>query len=147
MTWWPQTITLSDLRRGAPDQQTPLRPSWCYGTPGIARAQQLAAQALRDTNRQRLAEAAFADCVTDPTQIQRLTDRSLCHGTAGLLATARRIAADALTPTPLTPIEDLYRHATPDTDEPEGLLLGTTGSDLAAVATTTTAWDACLLLA
>lgn len=147
ITWWPQTVTLSDLRRGAPDQQTPLRPSWCYGTPGIARAQQLAAQALRDTNRQRLAEAAFADCVTDPTQIQRLTDRSLCHGTAGLLATARRIAADALTPTPLTPIEDLHRHATPDTDEPEGLLLGTTGSDLAAVATTTTAWDACLLLA
>lgn len=145
--WWPQTVTLTDLRRSAPDQQTPLRPSWCYGTPGIARAQQLAAQALRDTDRQHRAEAAFAGCVTDPTQIERLIDRSLCHGTAGLLATARRIAADALTPTPLAPIEDFHRHATPAADEPEGLLVGTTGSDLAAVATTATSWDACLLLA
>ncbi|MGC9671417.1 lanthionine synthetase C family protein [Planosporangium sp. 12N6] len=145
--WWPQTVTLTDLRRGAPDQQAPLRPSWCYGTPGIARAQQLAAQALRDTDRQHLAEAAFAGCVTDPAQIHRLIDRSLCHGTAGLLATARRIAADALTPRPLVPIEILHRHATPDTDESEGLLVGTTGADLAAVATTATSWDACLLLA
>lgn len=146
-TWWPQTVTLTDLRRGAPNQQMPLRPSWCYGTPGIARAQQLAAKALRDTERQRLAEAAFAGCITDPAQISRFIDRSLCHGTAGLLATARRIAADAHTPTLLAPIEDLHRHAAPDTDEPEGLLVGTTGADLAAVATTATSWDACLLLA
>jgi class I lanthipeptide synthase len=147
MTWWPQTLTRAELHRGTPAQQTPLRPSWCYGTPGIARAQQLAAHALRDTARQHLAEAAFTRCVTDPAQIQRLSDRGLCHGTAGLLATARRIAADALTPTPLTPIEDLHRQATPTTDEPGGLLDGTTGSDLATAATTTTSWDACLLLA
>jgi hypothetical protein len=51
--------------------------------PGIARAQQLAAHALRDTARRHLAEAAFTACVTDPAQIRRLTDRSRCRGTAG----------------------------------------------------------------
>ncbi|MEV6377685.1 lanthionine synthetase C family protein [Micromonospora musae] len=142
--WWPQTITLTDLHRGTSAQRTPLRPSWCYGTPGIARAQQLAAQALHDTTRQRLAEIAFTTCITDPAQLRRLTDRGLCHGTAGLLATARRIASDALTPVPLDLVNDLHRHATPTTNEPEGLLDGKAGVDL--VTATTTAWDACLLL-
>ncbi|MFC0100996.1 lanthionine synthetase C family protein [Micromonospora marina] len=143
--WWPQTITLTDLHKGLPAQRTPLRPSWCYGTPGIARAQQLAAQALHDTTRQHLAETAFTTCATDAGQLQRLTDRSLCHGTAGLLATARRIAADALTPTPLDLVTDLHQQATPTNDEPEGLLDGKAGADL-VTAVTTAAWDACLLL-
>ncbi|MET8372027.1 lanthionine synthetase C family protein [Micromonospora sp. DT68] len=142
--WWPQTITLTDLHNGSPAQRTPLRPSWCYGTPGIALAQQLAAQALHDTTSQHLAETAFTTCITDAGQLQRLTDRSLCHGTAGLLATARRIAADALTPIPLDLVNDLHRQATPTSNEPEGLLDGKAGADLVTAATT--AWDACLLL-
>jgi len=146
VTWWPQTVTRAELHHGTPAWQTPLRPSWCYGTPGIARAQQLAARALGDTARQHLAEAAFASCVTDPAQTRHLIDRSLCHGTAGLLAVARRITADALTPTPVTPAEDLHRLAAAAGDEPAGLLTGTAGSDLAATGTTTTSWDACLLL-
>jgi hypothetical protein len=117
-----------------------------YGTPGIARAQQLAARALRDTSRQHLAEAAFTNCVTDPEQIGYLIDRSLCHGTAGLLATSRRIAADAVMPTPVTPLADLHRQAVPAEHEPAGLLNGTAGVDLATAGTTTTSWDACLLL-
>jgi hypothetical protein len=114
---------------------------------GIARAQQLAALALRDTSRQRLAEAAFTSCVADPLLTRRLIGRGLCHGTAGLLATARRIAADAITPMSITPIEDLYRQTAPAKDEPAGLLDGKAGSDLAATGTTRTSWDACLLLA
>ncbi|MEU4645538.1 lanthionine synthetase C family protein [Micromonospora sp. NPDC023814] len=142
--WWPQTITLTDLRRGTPAQQTPLRPSWCYGTPGIARAQQLAAHALHDTIRQHLAETAFTTCVTDPGQLRRLTNRGLCHGTAGLMATARRIASGALTSIPLAAVEDCHRQTAPTTNEPEGLLDGKAGADLVTAATT--AWDACLLL-
>ncbi|GGK36312.1 hypothetical protein GCM10010124_31170 [Pilimelia terevasa] len=145
--WWPQTLTLTDVNRGAPTQQTPLRPSWCYGTPGIARAQQLAAQALHEPDRQNRAETAFACCVTDPDQTGRLVEGGLCHGTAGLLATARRIAADALTPTPLNTIAALHQRATGDADEPLGLLTGTTGAALAGMGTTATAWDACLLIA
>jgi hypothetical protein len=144
--WWPQTITIADLRRGKPSQPDPGRPSWCYGTPGIARAQQLAGRALGDTDRQHLAEKAFTGCVTDPAQIGQLTDRSLCHGTAGLLTVARRIAADALTPIPVTPLQRLHATAPVPHDEPPGLLDGTCGVALATAATTATPWDACLLL-
>ncbi|WP_428962955.1 lanthionine synthetase C family protein [Micromonospora fluostatini] len=143
--WWPQTLTLDDLHHGTP-AAPPLRPSWCYGTPGIARAQQLAGIALNDTTRQHLAETAFLTCVNDPTQTRRLTDRSLCHGTAGLLATGRRIAADALTPIPLAPLAHLHQRTSPAADEPTGLLDGTTGRALAEAATSSTSWDACLLL-
>ena len=145
-TWWPQTMTLDDLHRGEPSQRGPLRPSWCYGTPGIARAQQLAARALGDSTRQRQAEAAFVACVNDPAQTARLSDRSLCHGTAGVLATGRRIAGDALTPIPLISLQRLHQHATAATDEPAGVLDGTAGAALAASGTTTTSWEACLLL-
>ena len=143
--WWPQTLTLADLERGEPAQPGPLRPSWCYGTPGIARAQQLAAHALGDTTRQDNVEAAFTACVSDPAQTRRLIDRGLCHGTAGLLATGRRIAADARTPIPLPPLLNLHTRATPAIDEPAGFLDGSAGAAL-ATAGTTTSWDACLLL-
>ncbi|WP_329237626.1 lanthionine synthetase C family protein [Actinoallomurus sp. NBC_01490] len=144
--WWPQIITLDDLRRAEPSQWGPLRPSWCYGTPGIARAQQLAARALGDTTRQHNAEAAFTNCVNDPSQTTRLIDRSLCHGTAGLLAAGHRIAANALTPIPLTLLRHLHQHATAAVDEPAGFLDGAAGATLAVAGTSTTSWDACLLL-
>ncbi|RQX16178.1 lanthionine synthetase [Micromonospora ureilytica] len=144
--WWPQTITLDDLHSGDPSQRGPLRPSWCYGAPGIARAQQLTALALGDTTRQRLAESALIACLNDPTQIRQLTDRSLCHGTGGLLTTARRTAADALTPIPLAPLERLHEQAPETTDQPAGFLAGTSGAALATTGTTKTSWDACLLL-
>ncbi|MFC4588551.1 lanthionine synthetase C family protein [Sphaerisporangium corydalis] len=143
--WWPQTVTLTDLERGEPAQTGPLRPSWCYGTPGIARAQQLAARALGDTTRQRDAEAAFTGCLNDPEQMGRLIDRGLCHGTAGVLVAGRRIAADALTPIPLAPLLRLHQRAVAAGDEPAGFLNGSAGAALAA-AGTTTSWDSCLLL-
>jgi hypothetical protein len=143
-TWWPQTITLDDLRCGRPAEPGPKRPSWCYGTPGIARAQQLAGRALGDTWRQRLAENAFSNCISDPGQTSRLTSRGLCHGTAGLLAAGRRIAADALSPISVTPLLRLHQQA-PPAGEPAGLLDGTAGAALASTATMTS-WDSCLLL-
>lgn len=146
MPWWPETITATELHHATSAQRRPLRPSWCYGTPGITRALQLAAQALGDTSRQRLAEAAFTACATDQIQLARLPNRGLCHGTAGLLATARRIAADALTPTPLTPLAQLHHTTAPAADEPAGLLDGAAGINLATTATTATSWDTCLLL-
>ncbi|WP_414941225.1 lanthionine synthetase LanC family protein [Amycolatopsis sp. cmx-11-51] len=101
-----------------------LRPSWCYGTPGIARALQLAGRALHDRFRQQRAEAAFTTCLNDPAQLDSLTDRSLCHGTGGLLATARRIAADAVEPITLTSALQRHRDATAPPDEPAGFLTG-----------------------
>ncbi|GIF98789.1 lanthionine synthetase C family protein [Catellatospora citrea] len=145
-SWWPQTLSLTDLHHGTPAQRHPLRPSWCYGTPGIARAQQLAAQATHDTTRQYLAEFTFAACVNDPAQTRQLTCRSLCHGSAGLLAVGRRIAVDALTPIPLGHLATLHQMTAPADNEPTGLLEGTVGTDLINAATTSTSWDAALLL-
>lgn len=54
--WWPQWITRDDLRTGRPAQTQPGRPAWCYGMVGIARAQQLAAMATSDRQRQQAAE-------------------------------------------------------------------------------------------
>jgi hypothetical protein len=145
-SWWPETVTLDDLDRCEPRQPGPLRASWCYGTPGIARAQQLTARALGDTTRQQNAETAFTACIADPTQTGRLVDRGLCHGTAGLLTAARWIAADAHTPIPLAPLLRLHQQSSPAEDERPGFLTGSAGAELAAAAATTTSWEACLLL-
>lgn len=97
--WWPRWVTEQERRSGRVTQYGPGRPSWCYGTPGLARAQQLAGLACADGPRQRLAEDALARCLTDLDQLGRLNDAGLCHGWAGLLQTTRRAAGDAASPT------------------------------------------------
>ncbi|MBL7490888.1 lanthionine synthetase C family protein [Frankia sp. AgB1.9] len=74
------------------------RPSWCYGDLGIARARQLGAIALGDRARARSAENAAVAALDDPVRIALITDASLCHGWAGLLALTRAIAADSPDP-------------------------------------------------
>ncbi|WP_329064635.1 lanthionine synthetase C family protein [Streptomyces sp. NBC_01429] len=152
--WWPERITVEELRTGRPHQGGPLRPSWCYGTPGLARAQQLAALALGDRVRQHAAEAALARCLADPVQLARVTDPALCHGWAGLLATAWYAADDAVTSaiadhlphllgTLLTHARDAPPEALP------GLIEGRAGIALTlhTLATGTAGgWPACLLL-
>ena len=151
--WWPDTVTLGDLREGRTTQPGPLRPSWCYGTPGIARAQQLAALATGDAARRAAAESALAGCLTDPRQVQRITDRNLCHGTAGLFMTAAAITADALAPhdMPLARAAELLLNSPAPASEPPGFLTGTAGYGLALNALarpgpSATSWDTCLLL-
>ena len=154
-TWWPQWITHNEQCIGRPAQPGPLRPSWCYGTPGIARTQQLAALAAGDTTRQHVAEQALASCLSDPGQLARLTDVSLCHGWAGLLLTAWHTAADAATPTlaehlPLL-AGRLLQHTTTDTSIGDGLLEGYAGVALALHTAgrgtpPASGWDACLLI-
>jgi hypothetical protein len=152
--WWPQWVTADEQRLGIVRQDGPPRPSWCYGTPGQVRAQQLAAIALGDTHRKRAAEFALLRCVTDPAQLSQISDAGLCHGAAGLLHTVHRAAHDANTPEQFTthlPALRALLHAQPPPREP-GLLDGTAGVRLALHATDrggtpATGWDACLLLA
>jgi hypothetical protein len=96
--WWPGFITREQARARQVDSDIRPRPSWCYGAAGLARAQQLAALATGDTDRQRTAEAALLACLRDPAQLDRLTTSGLCHGTAGLLHAAWRIAHDSTNP-------------------------------------------------
>ena len=153
--WWPQWITRGELHTRRPTQPGPLRPSWCYGTPGLARAQQLAGIATGDTARQRMAEHALAACLSDPAQLSRITDTSLCHGWAGLFQTAWRAARDAHTPAITACLPHLtgllVQHGRPGTGEGAGLLEGDAGLALALHTAANTrppvsGWDGCLLI-
>ncbi|WP_344288794.1 lanthionine synthetase C family protein [Streptomyces synnematoformans] len=152
--WWPERITLGELEDGRPHRDGPARPSWCYGTPGIARAQQLAALALGDTARQHAAEDALARCLSDPVQLARITDPALCHGWAGIVATAWHAAADATNPRIahrldrlLARLLDHARDTAPE--QAPGLIEGSAGIALTlhSIATgTTSGWPTCLLI-
>ncbi|MGQ0841530.1 lanthionine synthetase LanC family protein [Actinokineospora sp.] len=155
--WWPGRITLFEQRTGVIAHDCPQRPSWCYGTPGHARAQQLAALALGDQQRRRQAEEALVGCVTDNRQLALLRDNSLCHGGAGLVLTTWRAATDAdpgselaaVLPRLRTGLEQrLHLDGPPSTG---GLLEGEAGMRLAGHTVDTdtpdtTRWDLCLLL-
>ncbi len=153
--WWPQWLTLDELRAGRTTQPGPLRPSWCYGTPGISRAQQLAGIASRDTVRQHMAERALAACLSDPTQLDQIIDASLCHGWAGLYQTAVRAAADALTPALAAILphlsEQLIQRTSTIPSQSTGLLEGNAGLALALhtaarIAPPISGWDTCLMI-
>lgn len=170
-SWWPQWIVL-DQHRPWTRQRGPVRPSWCYGTPGIARALHLAGIATHDSGRRTDAEHAVAACLADADQLRRLTDDTVCHGWAGLALTAWRTATDAGTDartSPLAPhlhglVDQLFRpagghHAGRDDDAPrgphrgraEGLLEGRRGVELvldtiARAPSAGTRWDRCLLI-
>ncbi|HUY48796.1 MAG TPA: lanthionine synthetase C family protein [Streptosporangiaceae bacterium] len=154
-SWWPQWVTRADLRARRPAQPGPLRPSWCYGTPGLARAQQLAGIATGDTTRQDMAEHALAGCLAHPAQLSQITDTSVCHGWAGLFYTAWRAARDARTPaiTSCLPhlADQLIKHGCPGTGDGPGFLEGDTGlalvlHSIACGTPPASGWDACLLL-
>ena len=155
-TWWPQWITRQELRAQRTRQPGPGRPSWCYGTPGLARAQQLAGIASGDTARQDMAERALADLLADSAQLSTLTGTSLCHGQAGLLQTTWHAASDARTPALTASLphlaDRLTRHSQPSATAEAGLLEGRAGLALALhTATSNTppasGWDRCLLIA
>lgn len=147
--WWPQWITPADQHPRPRVQPGPPRPSWCYGTPGLARAQQLAGIALGDAGRQRMAEAAMLACLSDPAQLGQISDGGLCHGAAGLLCTVRRIAQDAppgVFADHLPKLRALL--ADQEAAREDGLLEGRTGTALITEndGVPATGWDACLLL-
>lgn len=138
--------------RWSDDHDTgPLAPSWCYGAPGIARAQQLAAIATGDQPRKSAAENALAECLTNPAQTAALVGDGLCHGSTGVLQTVRRIAADADDP---QVFEQHIQHWTTrvhaaETARRPGLLEGDPGVQLALEHSPGPGkpdWDTCLAL-
>lgn len=152
--WWPGLLSIAEHRSGANRHPGPQRPSWCYGTPGIARAQQLAALALGDQARQLAAEQALAGCLADPAQLAQLDGTGLCHGWAGLLQTTRRVAADATDPDlfDLPGLAQRLQHHLDQHGPPQEpcLLNGWAGVRLVHHALDSSPfdsrWDACLLL-
>ncbi|WP_328973913.1 lanthionine synthetase C family protein [Streptomyces sp. NBC_00239] len=92
--WWPGLIDHEQVANGTVEPDLRPRASWCYGVSGTARAQQLAGLALRDPGRVRTAERAVLATLRDPYQLGRLPEIGLCHGMAGLLQAAWRMAAE-----------------------------------------------------
>lgn len=128
------------------------RTYWCYGTPGIARAEQLAALALGDTGRAEQAERMHLACLTDSDSHLRVSDLSLCHGAAGMLQATRRIAADSSSSELFDPAIARLQAALHDAIAPprDGLLEGAPGVMLARdhpTAPNAVPWDACMGLA
>jgi hypothetical protein len=153
--WWPEWITMADLLARSPSQRQPNRPSWCYGTPGIARAGQIGAIAVGDEHGRREYEDALARCLADPGQQAKITDAGLCHGAAGLYMTALRAAGDAASPAVagyLPDLAGLLRHwALAESAWAPGFLEGNAGTALAlhaaaAGAAPDSGWDACMLI-
>lgn len=95
--WWPQQLTLEELRSGEVREPGPSSPSWAYGTPGIGRALQMAAIAVGDPAARGSAEHAIASCLTR-RQLDRMAEPDLYTGTAGLYQTVFRAAQDAGSP-------------------------------------------------
>jgi lantibiotic biosynthesis protein len=92
---WPYWVNRPQFRAGRREFPGPQRLGWCYGTAGLARAQQLAALAIGDSARRTLAEHALIQALADPAQRALTTGPSLCHGYAGLAHIAAVAAADA----------------------------------------------------
>lgn len=92
--WWPGYISMQQATDNHVHSDLRPRPSWCYGVSGTARAQQLAGLALRDPVRVQLAENAILATLRDPLQLDKLPEVGLCHGLAGLLHAAWRMATE-----------------------------------------------------
>lgn len=152
--WWPQWVTRQELRTGQLTQRGPGRPSWCYGTAGIARAQQLAAISREDLAWRTRAEDAMAGCLTD-RHLGQINDAGLCHGMAGVFQTVFRAAADAENAAIVQRLPALAAalagRAAAGQDTGLGLLTGDAGLGLALEtmrrgAAPLSGWDACLLI-
>lgn len=92
---WPYWVNRAQFHAEPRDLTGPQRLGWCYGTVGLARAQQLAALATGDSARRTLAEHALVQALADPAQRALTNGPSLCHGYAGLAHLAAVAAADA----------------------------------------------------
>lgn len=92
-TYWPQALDPRTYTN-RPARLTRSRQAWCYGTPGIARAIQLAGFALDRPEWTELARTAVRDMFRQPNEQWRVQDTCLCHGWAGLLHVLARIDAD-----------------------------------------------------
>ncbi|MFJ6609094.1 lanthionine synthetase C family protein [Streptomyces sp. NPDC091289] len=99
---WPETTTVNEWLDGPSPRACLGRPSWCYGTPGVARSLQLAALACGRTGSQHRAEDALLSCISDTRQLDRLQDATVCHGWAGVCLATCTAAAEAAPGTALT---------------------------------------------
>jgi hypothetical protein len=91
---WPNAVAVAAAGTTATPQTELTRASWCYGTPGIARALWLAGDAIDDDGHRQLGINAMAGIFRRPPRLRGLFSPTLCHGAAGLLQVTLRFAQD-----------------------------------------------------
>ncbi|MEV0438417.1 lanthionine synthetase C family protein [Streptomyces spectabilis] len=153
---WPQTLTAQAWTSGVPHHAHPARPSWCYGTPGIARSLHLAARICHREGTWLRAEHILISCATAAGQLAHLHDATVCHGWAGLclaVAAAAADAPDSHLPHLLPPLQARLDSAAAQRPRPNaaGLLTGADGilltrHTLHPTRAVASGWDTCLLL-
>ncbi|WP_214416274.1 lanthionine synthetase C family protein [Sphaerisporangium fuscum] len=160
---WPSHVSIEEWAAGRASPRTRQRPSWCYGSPGVSRAVQLAALALGRDDWHELAHASVLAVLATPWEEWSVPDAGLCHGWSGLLHLVGLLnghlgderldrARDELAATVITRFrEDLpfgYRFA--QGADMSGFLEGAAGVALALDAYAcdgpTVGWDAALLV-
>ncbi|MET8763297.1 lanthionine synthetase C family protein [Lentzea sp. NPDC004782] len=162
---WPGVVSHEEEVSGGLRERPATRNSWCYGTPGIARAVQLAGMALGEPRWQRLAVEAALAAARRPGSAEQLAGPGLCHGAAGWLHCTALITADSgdaeLTELIPSLVDGVLAHADASrtfvfgggSADPPGFLDGAAGAVLAlwhvrhpASLEGEPQWDAALLL-
>jgi hypothetical protein len=161
---WPAVITFDEHAAGGLDPVRPARPSWCYGTPGIARALQLAASAFDEPAWARVALDAMRAALARAESLDLWgTDVGVCHGLGGLLQITRRMADDSGDPElgravpslvdrlvarfdPSAPFGFVLRTRTGAAIDRAGFLEGAAGAALALAGRIDARWDSALLV-
>ncbi|AXK36545.1 lanthionine synthetase C family protein [Streptomyces armeniacus] len=170
--YWPALVTRDQEWAPVRPHLNRRRATWCYGTPGVARALQLAGTALGEEAWVQSAADGIRAVFRRPDGLQGVEEPGLCHGLAGVLQITGRMAADLDDPALAARADELaervcaafdpalpYGFATSFTpyDAPSTFLLGPAGIALALHGRLATAprppapeplpWDAALLLA
>jgi len=89
---WPSAAPITER----PDRVTraTTRNAWCYGSPGLARALWLAAEALDDDTIRAAALDAICAVLRRPIANRGIDSPTFCHGVAGLLQIVLRFTND-----------------------------------------------------
>lgn len=94
--YWPTIVSLEEERgQAARPEKRSRGGAWCYGSPGIARALQLAGQAIMRPQWEQTAITATRAVFDRARDLDTLYDSGLCHGWAGLLQPLLRITEDS----------------------------------------------------
>ncbi|AYV29728.1 Nisin biosynthesis protein NisC [Streptomyces sp. ADI95-16] len=83
--FWPGIVSREEWFAGRVEGIHRPRPSWCYGTPGVARALQLAGESFGWPDQVERARRAVAALAGTPLSGCGLVESGLCHGLAGTL--------------------------------------------------------------
>ncbi|MFI7131187.1 lanthionine synthetase C family protein [Nonomuraea sp. NPDC050153] len=91
---WPPVVPLRQQLERAVPAGPPIRPAWCYGAAGVARALFLAGQALDRPEWREAAVRGLRTALARPWDEWGMVDAGLCHGWAGMLHVTCQVARE-----------------------------------------------------